>query len=98
MDRRGADARSRPRRPQALGRQGRCTICWLALLLIGGAEDNTSRTWARVSRELDRLAAVTLTGPAGPVVQTTEPTEAHRALLSNCKVPLQPRITALTPA
>ncbi len=73
-------------------------ICWLALLLIRVAENNTSQTWARVSRELDRLAAVTLTGLAGTVVQTTEPTEAQRAFLSTCKVPLPPRITALTPA
>jgi hypothetical protein len=49
-------------------------ICWLALLLIRVAENHTATTWTRISRELDRLAAVTLAGPAGTVVQTTEPT------------------------
>jgi transposase len=72
-------------------------ICWLALLLIRVAENTTNATWARISRELDRLAAVTLTGPAGTVAQTTEPTEPKRAFLGACKVALPPRITALTP-
>jgi transposase len=72
-------------------------ICWLALLLIRVAENTTNATWARISRELDRLAAVTLTGPAGTVAQTTEPTDDQRAFLGACKVALPPRITALTP-
>ena len=53
-------------------------ICWLALLLVRVAETNT--TWDRISHEMDRLAAVTLTGPAGTVVQATEPTDLQRAL------------------
>ncbi len=72
-------------------------ICWLALLLIRVAEESTNTTWAQVSRELDRLAVVTLTGSAGTVVQTTEPTDDQRAFLGACKVALPPRITALTP-
>lgn len=73
-------------------------ICWLALLLIRVAENATGQTWAQVSRELDRLAAVTLTGPAGTVEQTTDPTDQQRAFLAACKVELPPRISALTPA
>jgi hypothetical protein len=73
-------------------------ICWLALLLIRVAENHTGHTWAQVSRELDRLAAVTLTGPAGTVVQTTEPTDAQRGFLAACNVPPPARISALTPA
>jgi transposase len=73
-------------------------ICWLALLLIRVAENNTAQTWGQVSRELDRLAAVTLTGPAGSVVQTTEPTDTQRAFLRACKVATPPRIATLTPA
>ena len=72
-------------------------ICWLALLLIRVAENHTATTWTRISRELDRLAAVTLAGPAGTVVQTTEPTDDQRAFLGACKVPLPPRITTLHP-
>ena len=45
---------------------------------------------------MDRLAAVTLTGPAGTVVQATEPTDAQRALLGARNVTAPPRITALT--
>lgn len=72
-------------------------ICWLALLLIRVAENATGTTWAQVSRELDRLAAVTLTGPAGTVVQTTEPTDDQRGFLAACSVALPPRISSLNP-
>ena len=72
-------------------------ICWLALLLVRVAENNTGTTWDRISHEMDRLAAVTLTGPAGTVVQATEPTDLQRAFLGACNVPVPPRITALTP-
>lgn len=72
-------------------------ICWLALLLIRVAETRTGTTWAQFSRELVRLAAVTLGGLASTVVQTTEPTDAQRALLTASKVPLPPRITSLNP-
>ena len=57
----------------------------------------TGDTWARIAREMDRMAAVTLTGTAGTVVQATEPTETQRAILSACKVSLPPRITSLHP-
>ena len=72
-------------------------ICWLALLLVRVAENHTDTTWDRIARELDRLAAVTLTGPAGTVVQATEPTDQQRAFLRACNVPVPPRITGLTP-
>ena len=72
-------------------------ICWLALLLVRVAEQATGDTWARIAREMDRMAAVTLTGTAGTVVQSTEPTDAQRAFLSACKVSLPPRITSLHP-
>ena len=72
-------------------------LCWLALLLVRVAEQATGDTWARIAREMDRMAAVTLTGTAGTVVQSTEPTDAQRAFLSACKVPMPPRITSLHP-
>ena len=46
-------------------------LCWLALLLIRVAERHTGQTWRRINRELGRLHAVTLAGPAGRVEQTT---------------------------
>ncbi|HEY5183830.1 MAG TPA: hypothetical protein VIM19_02750 [Actinomycetes bacterium] len=72
-------------------------ICWLALLLIRVAENTTGQTWDRIAHEMNRLAAVTLTGPAGTVVQATEPTDTQRAILTASKVAIPPRITALHP-
>ena len=72
-------------------------ICWLALLLVRVAENHTNTTWDRIARELDRLAAVTLTGPAGTVVQATEPTDLQRSFLGACNVHVPPRITTLNP-
>ena len=53
-------------------------ICWLALLLTRVAEGATGHTWNSISTELSRIAAVTLVGPAGTVVQTTELTDKQR--------------------
>lgn len=72
-------------------------ICWLALLLTRVAEEATGHTWNSISTELSRIAAVTLTGPAGTVVQTTELTDKQRALLTACTVPPPARIAGLNP-
>jgi len=73
-------------------------LCWLALLLIRVAERRTGSTWPALARELGRLHAITLTGPAGTVVQTTEPTTAQLDILRACGPPSPPRITTVTPA
>ncbi len=73
-------------------------LCWLALLLIRVAERRTGQTWRTIARELDRLHAITLTGPAGTVVQTTEPTTAQSSILRACGLAPPPRITTLDPA
>ncbi len=72
-------------------------ICWLALLLTRVAEEATGHTWNTINTELSRVAAVTLAGPAGTVVQTTELTDKQRALLTACNVPAPARITGLNP-
>ncbi len=72
-------------------------ICWLALLLTRVAEERTAETWNTIATHMSRLAAVTLTGKAGTVVQSTEPTDIQRALLKACEVAAPPRITALNP-
>jgi hypothetical protein len=73
-------------------------LCWLALLLIRIAERRTGQTWPVLARELGRLHAVTLTGPTGTVIQTTEPTTAQQGILRACGLTSPPRITALHPA
>jgi hypothetical protein len=73
-------------------------LCWLALLLIRVAERRTDLTWRRIEIELGRLHAVTLTGTAGTVVQTTPLSEAQAAILRACQVPPPPRVTTLHPA
>jgi transposase len=73
-------------------------LCWLALLLIRVAERRTGLTWRRIEIELSRLHAVTLTGTAGTVVQTTPPNEAQATILRACQVTPPPRVTTLHPA
>jgi transposase len=73
-------------------------LCWLALLLIRVAERRTGLTWRRIALELGRLHAITLVGPAGTVVQTTEPTTAQLGILRACELTPPPRITTLDPA
>jgi transposase len=73
-------------------------LCWLALLLIRVAERRTAMTWQQINRELGRLHAITLAGPAGTVVQTTEPTTAQAGILRACGLVPPPRITTLDPA
>jgi len=72
-------------------------LCWLALLLIRVAERRTGQTWRTINRELGRLHAITLAGPAGTVVQTTEPTTAQSSILRACALTPPPRITTLDP-
>ena len=73
-------------------------LCWLALLLIRVAERRTGLTWRRIELELTRLHAVTLTGSAGTVVQTTPLTDVQATILRACEVAPPPRVTTLRPA
>jgi hypothetical protein len=58
------------------------TLCWLALLLIRIIETTTGRTWPAVRDDLQRLQAVTYTGPAGTFRQTTTLTKTQRDLFT----------------
>jgi len=73
-------------------------LAWLALLLIRLAERRTGMTWASIAREPSRQHAVTLTGPAGTVVQATDPTDAQGSTYRACDITPPPRITSLHPA
>jgi transposase len=73
-------------------------LCWLALLLIRIAERETGQTWRRINRETGRLAQVTLTGPAGTLIQTTPLRPAQTAIYRALQVDPPPRIRAFDPS
>jgi hypothetical protein len=56
-------------------------LCWLALLLIRIAENQTSQTWRNLRDELERIHLGTFTGPAGTSRQRTELTTRQREIL-----------------
>lgn len=78
--------------------RGHVLLCWLALLLIRVAERRTGLTWRRISIELGRVHAVTLTGSAGSVVHLTPLSTAQAGILAACQVPAPATVTALHPA
>jgi hypothetical protein len=58
------------------------TLCWLALLLIRGAETRTGDTWRTLADELDLLHLGTFTSPTATVTRRTELTAAQRRILA----------------
>jgi hypothetical protein len=64
-------------------------LCWLALLLIRVIETSTGQTWHHVRRDLDRLHAVTFTGPAGTFRQRTPP--SRRSISTPCLISRSPK-------
>ncbi|MGP8160501.1 MAG: IS1634 family transposase [Candidatus Dormibacteria bacterium] len=67
-------------------------LCFLGLLLIRVAERATTQTWAHLRRELQRVALVDLSGPAGRVSQRTELTPVQAGLFEALAVPVPTRI------
>jgi hypothetical protein len=72
-------------------------LCWLALLLIRIIETTTGRTWPTVRDELQRLQAITYTGPAGTFRQTTTLTKAHHDILAALGIEPPKKILDLAP-
>jgi hypothetical protein len=64
-------------------------LCSLALLLIRVAENTCGQTWQRIRTELQRLHAITFTGPAGTFRQTTK---ACRDLFTALGIDLPKRV------
>ena len=67
-------------------------LCFLGLLLVRVAERTTAQTWPRLRRELQRVALVDLSGPAGRVSQRTELTPLQAGLFEALAVPVPIRI------
>ena len=74
-------------------------LCWLALLLIRVAETTAGDpwTWNRIRAEVQRLHAVTYTGPAGTFRQTTEPSKPQRDVLAALGLDPPKKIIEITP-
>jgi transposase len=73
-------------------------LCWLALLLIRIAETTTGQTWQNIRRELNRLHAITFTGPTGTFRQTTDPSKPQVDLYAQLGLTLPKKIIDITPA
>ena len=56
-------------------------LCWLALLLIRIAENQTEQTWRNLRDELQRMHLGMFAGPAGASQQRTELTAGQRDIL-----------------
>jgi hypothetical protein len=70
-------------------------LCWLALLLIRIAENQTEDTWRNVRRELQRLHQGTFRGTAGLVHKTSETTAAQLRILRALGLQAPPAFPAL---
>jgi hypothetical protein len=73
-------------------------LCWLALLLVRIAETSTGQTWPTLRRELNRLHAVTFSGPTGACRQRTEPTKPQTDIYAQLDLPLPKKIIEISPA
>jgi hypothetical protein len=71
-------------------------LCWLALLLIRIAENQTADTWRNLRRELQRLHQGTFRGNVGLVHKTSETTAAQLRILRALGVDPPPVFPALT--
>jgi transposase len=69
-------------------------LCFLGLLLIRVAENDTQQTWARLRRELQRVVLVELQGPAEQVQQTSQLSPSQAQLFKALQVPPPLRIWA----
>ena len=69
-------------------------LCWLALLLVRVAENQTGQTWPAMRRELQRISIGTFTGPAGTFRQRTDIPQTARDLLTALDIDVPARSTS----
>jgi transposase len=70
-------------------------ICWLALLLIRIAENETGMTWFAIRRQLKQISLVSLQLPEGVVHQSTELRKEHESIYKACRLKFPPKIVQL---
>ena len=73
-------------------------ICWLALLLIRIAENETSITWFNIRKTLKMVNLVSLKLPEGIVHQSTKLTQAQEGIYQDCRVKLPPKVVQMQPS
>jgi transposase len=74
-------------------------LCWLALLLIRVAENQTGETWSCLRRQLDRMRLGEFSGSTGRVLQRSEPNPYQHTAFKALDIPLPPQVfLAETPA
>lgn len=72
-------------------------LCWLAMLLIRVAEDETGQTWRRMKKSLATLQVGIYRTPSGEVWQTNPIRAEVKSLLEKLKLKLPPRFYAMKP-
>jgi transposase len=61
-------------------------LCWLALLLVRIAENETGQTWPRLRTEMERLHIGEFINKDGRILQYTELTSKQRNILNKLKI------------
>ena len=70
-------------------------LCWLALLLIRVAENETNQTWHQLSSTLSKLKVGIHRTQSGEVWQTTPVTEEQKAIFSALQAEPPPRYLSI---
>ena len=70
-------------------------LCWLAMLLIRVAENESGRTWFQIKKDLDKLQVGIHRTRAGEVWQSNDPSDRLKELFEALKLRLPPRILSL---
>ena len=73
-------------------------ICWLALLLIRIAENETGMTWFNIKKMLKPINLVSLKLPEGVVQQTTVLTAEQTEVFRSCGVKAPPKLIHIQPS
>lgn len=70
-------------------------LCWLALLLVRVAENETKQTWRALRAELTRLMVGIHQTPHGEIWQTSKPTPDQESAYKSVKIAAPPRNLAI---
>ena len=73
-------------------------LCWLALLLIRIAENETGMTWFNIKKMLKPINLVSLKLPEGVAQQTTVLTAEQTDVFRACLVKAPPKLVHIQPS